>query len=135
MFSNYRSPKPVPVPSTSRRISKSGSVPNLAEMKGFLSPVSISGSPSGRARIVKHHHRKGPRHSSVVQRSTRENGLLHPGMLRFHRHALSVDEGGPYLRWVSFLNLRFSFFKLFFFSDNKSIQHMDHKDLSHLIHN
>uniref|UniRef100_A0AAG5D6X4 Uncharacterized protein n=1 Tax=Anopheles atroparvus TaxID=41427 RepID=A0AAG5D6X4_ANOAO len=39
----------------------------------------------------------------MVQRSTRDTcgssgGLLHPGMLQFHRHALSVDEPEPFAR-------------------------------------
>lgn len=98
-FEFSRSPKLLPTSSKPRRISRSGSVPNLVDVKRLsLSPISISGSPNSRGRVVKHHHRKTTRHSSVVQRSTRENGFLHPGMLRFHRHALSVDEGGPYFR-------------------------------------
>lgn len=45
------------------------------------------------------HHRRsgggGSRHSSLTKRSTREqqtDRYLHPGMLKYHRHAVSVDE-------------------------------------------
>ncbi|CAO1358104.1 unnamed protein product [Diamesa serratosioi] len=74
----------------SRRISKSGSVPNLIEMKGQISPLS-SGSP-GRRNSRNH---RVSRHSGI-NRNSREKGYLHPGMLRFHRHAISVDETGAY---------------------------------------
>ena len=74
----------------SRRISKSGSVPNLIEIKGQISPLS-SGSP-GRRNSRNH---RVSRHSGI-NRNSREKGYLHPGMLRFHRHAISVDETGAY---------------------------------------
>lgn len=70
-------------------MSKCGSVPNLAEIPNGKVPKLNSGSPS--RRVIKQHR---GRHSSVVQRSSRDN-YLHPGMLR-HRHALSVDEPGNY---------------------------------------
>lgn len=46
------------------------------------------------------HHRRsgGSRHSSLTKRSTREqqtDRYLHPGMLKYHRHAVSVDESHP----------------------------------------
>lgn len=46
------------------------------------------------------HHRRGnsSRHSSLTQRNTREqhsDRYLHPAMLKYHRHAVSVDESHP----------------------------------------
>lgn len=93
-YLHFRSPKCAPPSSSSsssqaRRISKSGSVPNLVE-NGDSSPL-LKSSP-GR-RMSKHHlHGK---HNSMVQRSSRANGYLHPGMLRLHRHAISVDDTSP----------------------------------------
>lgn len=87
------SPKCVPIPTSSpskaRRISKSGSVPNLADNGSSTSPLLKA---SAGRRILKHRPSK---HSSLVQRNTRENGYLHPGLLRMHRHAISVDETSP----------------------------------------
>lgn len=87
------SPKCVPIPlsspSKARRISKSGSVPNLVDNASATSPLLKA---SAGRRILKHRHDK---HSSLVQRNTRENGYLHPGLLRLHRHAISVDETSP----------------------------------------
>lgn len=31
----------------------------------------------------------------MLNRSSRENSYLHPGLLRYHRHAISVDETSP----------------------------------------
>ncbi|XP_062543862.1 uncharacterized protein LOC134211200 isoform X2 [Armigeres subalbatus] len=78
----------------SRRVSRSGSVPNLSVDKLPVPPVS--GSPAGERSTVKHH--RGARVSSMVQRSTREtnSSLLHPAALHYHRHALSVDEPEPF---------------------------------------
>ncbi|XP_062708515.1 uncharacterized protein LOC109426278 [Aedes albopictus] len=78
----------------SRRVSRSGSVPNLSVDKLAVPPVS--GSPAGVRSTVKHH--RGSRVSSMVHRSTREtnSSLLHPAMLHYHRHALSVDEPEPF---------------------------------------
>lgn len=48
-----------------------------------------------------HHRRSGSRHSSLTKRSTREpppERFLHPGMLKYHRQALSVDDPPPCLR-------------------------------------
>lgn len=45
-----------------------------------------------------HHRRTSSRHSSLTKRSTREqqtDRFLHPGMLKYHRHAVSVDESHP----------------------------------------
>lgn len=86
-----RSPKFVPptTASQARRISKSGSVPNLIENLNASSPLLKA---SHGRRTSKHHHGK---HSSMVHRLSRENGYLHPGMLRLHRHAISVDETSP----------------------------------------
>lgn len=106
----------------SRRISRSGSVPNLTSSQS-LNVNSAQLSPSYRKKLVlgqgshhhhhqQHHHRHGhqgrhlPNHktnrisSSLINRASREstNSLLHPGMLQYHRHALSVDETGPYFR-------------------------------------
>ena len=71
-------------------MSKSGSVPNLADISNGVVPKPHSGSPS--RRVIRQHR---GRHSSCVQRSSRDN-FLHPGMLRFHKQALSVDETGVY---------------------------------------
>lgn len=92
-LSSPRSPKCAPSSSSSsqaRRISKSGSVPNLLDNGSASSPL-LKASP-GR-RMSKHHHHA--KHGSLVHRMTRENGYLHPGMLRLNRHALSVDETSP----------------------------------------
>lgn len=80
-----------------RRFSRSGSVPNLAGSK--RSSVHNHGSPGPRG--SKRHHRE-MRNRSLITRMTREtpSGLLHPGMLQFHRQALSVEENGPYSKWV-----------------------------------
>jgi hypothetical protein len=65
-------------------------VPNLVENGGVSSPL-LKTSP-GR-RISKHfNHGK---HGSLMQRATRENSFLHPRAMRFHRHAISVDETSP----------------------------------------
>ncbi|XP_050091583.1 uncharacterized protein LOC126575090 [Anopheles aquasalis] len=113
-----------PSEGANRRVSRSGSVPNLYGDKLSV-PSLASGSPannirsellggSGQHRQHHHHHQqqhqhqqhphhRGTRVSSMVQRSTRgevagSGGLLHPGMLQFHRHALSVDEPDPFVR-------------------------------------
>lgn len=80
-----------------RRFSRSGSVPNLAGSK--RSSVHNHGSPGPRG--SKRHHRE-VRNRSLITRMTREtpSGLLHPGMLQLHRQALSVEENGPYSKWV-----------------------------------
>lgn len=84
----HSSPKCVPVtlPTKARRISKSGSVPNLIETARATSPLLKA---SAGRRILKHQNMK---HSSLVQRSSRDPSGLRPGMLKLHRHALSVDE-------------------------------------------
>ena len=64
-------------------------MPNLVEAVNASSPL-LKTSP-GR-RTSKHHHGK---HGSIVSRLTRENGYLHPGMLKLQRHAISVDETSP----------------------------------------
>uniref|UniRef100_A0A182MFJ1 Uncharacterized protein n=1 Tax=Anopheles culicifacies TaxID=139723 RepID=A0A182MFJ1_9DIPT len=69
-------------------------------------PLLASGSPANiRSEASGHHrHHRGSRVSSMVQRSTRDpagSGLLHPGMLQFHRHALSVDEPEPLARTLN----------------------------------
>lgn len=89
LIPSFRSPKPLkPINYIhNRKMSKCGSVPNLAEIPNGKVPKL--NSPS--RRIVKQHR---GRHSSVVQRSSRDN-YLHPGMLR-HRQALSVDDPGSY---------------------------------------
>ncbi|KFB35086.1 AGAP005329-PA-like protein [Anopheles sinensis] len=97
------SPHRRPSESQSRRVSRSGSVPNLYAEKLSV-PSVTSGSPANiRSETVGHRHHRGSRVSSMVQRSTRDTcgssgGLLHPGMLQFHRHALSVDEPEPFAR-------------------------------------
>ncbi|XP_050073955.1 uncharacterized protein LOC126561696 [Anopheles maculipalpis] len=100
------SPHRRPSESHSRRVSRSGSVPNLYAEKLSV-PLLASGSPANiRSETGGHHHRhhRGSRVSSMVQRSTRDpaaSGLLHPGMLQFHRHALSVDEPEPLARTLN----------------------------------
>ncbi|XP_035788368.1 uncharacterized protein LOC118464809 isoform X2 [Anopheles albimanus] len=109
-----------PSEGASRRVSRSGSVPNLYGDKLSV-PSLASGSPANNIRSEllgggsghrqhhhhqhhqQHQHHRGTRVSSMVQRSTRgevagSGGLLHPGMLQFHRHALSVDEPDPFVR-------------------------------------
>lgn len=89
VFSSYSSPKCVPtkpLSSNARRISKSGSVPNLAETGSVTSPLLKT---TGR-RMFKQ-HRRGKKHRSLVHR----NPYLHPGMLMLNRHAISVDETCP----------------------------------------
>uniref|UniRef100_A0A182WAJ5 Uncharacterized protein n=1 Tax=Anopheles minimus TaxID=112268 RepID=A0A182WAJ5_9DIPT len=99
------SPHRRPSESQSRRVSRSGSVPNLYAEKLSV-PLLASGSPANiRSEAGGHHrHHRGSRVSSMVQRSTRDpagTGLLHPGMLQFHRHALSVDEPEPLARTLN----------------------------------
>ncbi|XP_055529282.1 uncharacterized protein LOC129721129 [Wyeomyia smithii] len=91
-------PKAIHQPCESRRVSRSGSVPNLTADK-LPAPLAVE-SPACARSVVRHHHR-GSRVSSMVHRSTREtNGsLLHPGTLhQMHRHAQSVDEPEPFMR-------------------------------------
>lgn len=94
-----RSPKSNP----SSMSHRSGSVPNLSEKARITSPLLLrpSGSPNNR-RISRHHHNhhhhNHRHHGSMVQRTSRENSYLHPGLLRYHRHAISVDETSPLRR-------------------------------------
>ena len=86
----HSSPKCAPTKSLSsntRRISKSGSVPNLAENGSVTSPLLKT--KSGRRTLKQ--HRRGKKHRSLMHR----NGYLHPGMLMLNRHAISVDETCP----------------------------------------
>ncbi|XP_053674555.1 uncharacterized protein LOC128724858 [Anopheles nili] len=100
------SPHRRPSAGQSRRVSRSGSVPNLYAEKLNV-PAMASGSPANvrSEGPTSHRHHRGSRVSSMVQRSTREavgsGGLLHPGMLQFHRHALSVDEPEPLARTLN----------------------------------
>ncbi|XP_058827366.1 uncharacterized protein LOC131687304 isoform X2 [Topomyia yanbarensis] len=86
-------PKVSHQPSESRRVSRSGSEPNLTDKL----PVPLTADSPARS-VVRHH--RGSRVSSMVHRSTREtNGsLLHPGISQLHRHAQSVDEPEPFAR-------------------------------------
>lgn len=93
-----RSPGKSTPSSQERRVSRSGSVPNLTTISSAAArPTvqSIAVSP-----ILKPHTRhRGTRNSSLIHKTTREKSTgpyLHPGMLQHHRHALSVDEAGPY---------------------------------------
>ncbi|XP_059612938.1 uncharacterized protein LOC132259358 [Phlebotomus argentipes] len=91
-FSKTLGSPEVSSPVKPRKVSRSGSVPNLADHHHH------------------HHHHRSPksrtshrrsRNSSLVQRTTRESSgerFLHPGMLQYHRQALSVDEGNPHGR-------------------------------------
>ncbi|KAL7048214.1 hypothetical protein ACKWTF_003266 [Chironomus riparius] len=88
-----------------RRLSRSGSVPNLDDKVHITSPLlKSSGSPNTHRRMSRthqnhhhphHHNHNVKQHSSLVYRATRENSYLHPGLLRYHRHAISVDETSP----------------------------------------
>lgn len=78
-----------------RRVSRSGSVPNLATLN-TTNQLSLANNTSP---IYKSHTTRNrcARNSSLVQRSTREigtNPYLHPNKL--NRHALSVDETGQH---------------------------------------
>lgn len=88
-FSRFSSPKCVPKKplSNARRISKSGSVPNLVESGGVTSPLLKT--TCGRRALKQ--HRRGRKHRSLLHR----NGYLHPGMLMLNRLAISVDETCP----------------------------------------
>lgn len=66
-------------------------MPILAETGSASSPL-LRTSP-GRRALKQHNH--GRKHGSLVNRMSRENGYLHPGMLRLNRHAISVDETSP----------------------------------------
>lgn len=76
--------------SQARRISKSDSVPNLGDNASASSPL-LKASP-GRRTLTHHRHVKN---GSLIHRVSRDNGYLHPGMLKLQRHALSVDETSP----------------------------------------
>lgn len=86
----------------SKRISRSGSVPNLAISARTLQPVA-SGSPVIRRCSANHHRHHGHRstRNTIVgggrtsKGSIESSRLLHPGMLQFHRQAVSFDEEGP----------------------------------------
>lgn len=81
---------------THRRLSRSGSVPELIEKARLTSPLlRPSGSPNNNRRVRHHHHHHKHHHGSMFHRSPRENSYLHPGLLRYHRHAISVDETSP----------------------------------------
>ncbi|XP_058466321.1 uncharacterized protein LOC131439393 [Malaya genurostris] len=88
-------PKVAHPPCESRRVSRSGSEPNLTDKL----PIPLAVDSPATARSAVRHHR-GSRVSSMVHRSTRETSgsLLHPGMLQLHRHAQSVDEPEPFVR-------------------------------------
>ncbi|KAL5290296.1 hypothetical protein ACFFRR_009941 [Megaselia abdita] len=107
-----------------RRLSHTGSVPdlansisghNLSPSRKPFDPISIHrhnqrilrsmGGHQHQQHNSRHHHSKSrsPRRGggSLVQRTTRESAssLLHPLALhKLHRHALSVDETGPYFK-------------------------------------
>lgn len=84
------------MPSMLHRLSRSGSVPNLSEKIRLTSPLlRPSGSPNNNRRVSRHHHHHHKHHSSMLHRSSRESSYLHPGLLRYHRHAISVDETSP----------------------------------------
>ncbi|XP_055687557.1 uncharacterized protein LOC129792489 isoform X2 [Lutzomyia longipalpis] len=92
-FSKTLGSPDVASPKKPRRLSRSDSVPNLLDHHHHC-----------------HHHHRSPksktshrrlRNSSLVQRTTRElsgERFLHPGMLKYHRQALSVDDGRPFER-------------------------------------
>ncbi|CRK95660.1 CLUMA_CG009118, isoform A [Clunio marinus] len=85
----------------SRRISKSGSVPNLGESAHVTSPLlksSVGRRASKHHRHNHQHHHHHGKHGSLLHRKLRESERIHPGLLRFHRHAISVDETSPLTR-------------------------------------
>ena len=72
---------------------RSGSVPNLSEKARLTSPLL---RPRNHRRVSRHHHHHNKhREGSILHRSSRENSCLRPGLLKYHRHAISVDETGP----------------------------------------
>uniref|UniRef100_A0A182Q3Y6 Uncharacterized protein n=1 Tax=Anopheles farauti TaxID=69004 RepID=A0A182Q3Y6_9DIPT len=82
------------------------SVPSLVSGSpaNIRSAMGGGGGGGGGGGTGGHRHHRGTRVSSMVQRSTRDavsSGLLHPGMLQFHRHALSVDEPEPLARTLN----------------------------------
>lgn len=80
----------------SHRLSRSGSVPNLSEKARLMSPLlRPSGSPNNNRRVSRHQNHHHKHHGSMLHRSSRESSYLHPGLLRYHRHAISVDETSP----------------------------------------
>lgn len=84
------------MPSMSHHLSRSGSVPILSEKARLTSPLlRPSGSPNNNRRVSRHHHHHHKHHGSMLHRSSRESSYLHPGLLRYHRHAISVDETSP----------------------------------------
>lgn len=81
---------------------RSGSVPNLSEKARITSPLLRPlGSPNNRRTSRHHHnhhhHHNQRHHSSMVQRTS----YLHPGLLRYYRHAISVDETSPLRRQLN----------------------------------
>lgn len=84
-------------PKCNSPLQRSGSVPILSEKARITSPLlKPLGSPHNR-RMSRHHHNNHHHnhrhHGSMVQRTS---SYLHPrGLLRYHRHAISVDETGP----------------------------------------
>lgn len=70
-------------------------MPNLGQKEQLSPLLKGSGSPGQRISKQQHHNHHHHKHQSIVHRQSRENGYLHPGMLRFHRHAISVDETTP----------------------------------------
>lgn len=91
LFSSCRSPK-----CNLSMLLRSGSVPNLSEKARITSPLlKPLGSPNNRRTSRhhhNHHHHNHRHHGSMVQRTS---SYLHPGLLRYHRHAISVDETSP----------------------------------------
>ncbi|KAG5679021.1 hypothetical protein PVAND_008624 [Polypedilum vanderplanki] len=91
------SPKCVVPVSSEFRMSKSGSVPNLNEKAHITHPLLKSTGSPNEIRIHRrhHHHHSG---GAKLHRASKESTYLHPGLLRYHRHAISVDETSPLRR-------------------------------------
>lgn len=71
-------------------------MPNLANTANASSPL-LRSSP-GRKISKHHHHHHHGKPGSLAHRATKERGRLHPALLTFHRHAISVDETSPLTR-------------------------------------
>lgn len=86
-----------------RRVSRSGSVPNLATITAGQRSTSNAATQSTMTTsptIHKSNSRHRCNRNGSIQRSTqgeKSSSYLHPtSKLQFHRHAMSVDESGPY---------------------------------------
>lgn len=88
----------MPASSEFRRMSKSGSVPNLNEKAHITHPLLKSSGSPNEIRIHRRHHHHGIG-GGKLHRASKESTYLQPGLLRYHRHAISVDETSPLRRF------------------------------------